>query len=145
MKKCSKCVKTKPLCEFSINKTHKDGRSYRCKECQREYSCNYYKQNKEKHIKAVAKVNKKKDKALKAWVNKFKEVPCADCNRRFPSCAMDFDHVKGEKEFTISAAVRRKFNRKRILKEIQKCEVVCANCHRVRTKDRIHENKSRDT
>lgn len=60
-----------------------------------------------------------------------KNRPCADCNSTYPPYVMDFDHVRGVKEFTIgqhtntSPAV--------LLHEIAKCDVVCANCHRERT------------
>jgi hypothetical protein len=47
---------------------------------------------------------------------------------------MDFDHVRGEKLFVIGEHVRRAHND--LLMEIAKCELVCANCHRVRTEQR---------
>lgn len=46
---------------------------------------------------------------------------------------MDFDHVRGEKELPIANALAHNVDLKLIAKEIEKCEVVCANCHRIRT------------
>ena len=46
---------------------------------------------------------------------------------------MDFDHVKGNKDRAISVMVGQKVSKDRILREIEKCELVCANCHRLRT------------
>lgn len=63
-----------------------------------------------------------------------KSVPCADCNQRFNHVAMDFDH-RENKKFTISNNMT--LNIEKILKEINKCDVVCSNCHRVRTHNRI--------
>lgn len=64
-----------------------------------------------------------------------KNRPCADCGGRFPTCVMDLDHVRGQKEFKVSEAVQRAYgtNLARVRAEIAKCDVVCANCHRIRT------------
>lgn len=45
---------------------------------------------------------------------------------------MDFDHLD-DKEFEISKAISRNINLQRILAEIEKCDLICANCHRART------------
>jgi hypothetical protein len=64
-----------------------------------------------------------------------KDKPCMDCGQRFPPCCMDFDHRPGEvKSFGISTSRSRSFEV--ILAEIKKCDVVCSNCHRLRTADR---------
>lgn len=65
-------------------------------------------------------------------VRKAKAQPCADCLGTFPPCAMDFDHVRGVKEFGVAAGICR-VSDQRLLAEIAKCDVVCANCHRIRT------------
>jgi hypothetical protein len=46
---------------------------------------------------------------------------------------MDFDHVRGEKKFNIKQAAQRRLGTRALLEEIAKCELVCANCHRLRT------------
>jgi hypothetical protein len=58
---------------------------------------------------------------------------CTDCGYRTHPEALDFDHVDG-KRFTISRAVAHSWDD--LLAEIDKCEVVCSNCHRVRTAQR---------
>lgn len=58
---------------------------------------------------------------------------CADCGYKADAVALDFDHVHGEKEFAISMSKR---SIEAILEEVAKCDVVCANCHRIRTRDR---------
>ena len=58
---------------------------------------------------------------------------CADCGYREHSCALDFDHL-GNKSFTIGLSVSNSWVR--LLEEVAKCNVVCANCHRVRTMHR---------
>ena len=67
----------------------------------------------------------------------MKDRPCADCGIQYPSWVMQFDHVRGEKKFDIAQASSA--SEKRLLEEIAKCEVVCANCHAERTYDRKKE------
>jgi hypothetical protein len=67
-------------------------------------------------------------------LNAIKSQPCKDCEHTYPPYVMDFDHVRGKKEFEIghqSAKGTMSFDR--ILEEIAKCELVCSNCHRIRT------------
>ena len=56
-----------------------------------------------------------------------------DCGVQYPPCAMDFDHVRGVKIASISHMRNKNFPVEKIEAEIEKCDVVCANCHRVRT------------
>ena len=64
-------------------------------------------------------------------IRKAKDKPCADCGQRYPSYVMDFDHVRGVKRFNIGAPGRRTAGV--VAVEIAKCDVICANCHRIRT------------
>jgi hypothetical protein len=72
----------------------------------------------------------------RALLDALKDFPCADCGNRFPPVCMDFDHRPGEvKLFNIG---RNMHSRKwaETLAEIDKCDLVCANCHRIRTHSR---------
>ena len=62
-----------------------------------------------------------------------KSRPCADCANSYPPYVMDFDHVRGVKLFDISTGARCL---KAVATEAEKCDVVCANCHRERTHQR---------
>ena len=66
-------------------------------------------------------------------VNALKRKPCLDCGVSYLPCVMEFDHVRGKKEFDIAFAVSSNKSIDLILKEIIKCDLVCANCHRTRT------------
>lgn len=66
-------------------------------------------------------------------IDKAKSVPCTDCLGSFPVIVMQFDHVRGDKDQNIADTIRRGWSLTRIRKEIDKCEVVCANCHAIRT------------
>lgn len=76
-----------------------------------------------------------------AWIEgRFSNTPCLDCNRVFPWECMDFDHRPDEtKSFGIGQKGPLKVTSERIsevMKEIDKCDLVCACCHRTRTKTR---------
>lgn len=73
-----------------------------------------------------------------SWIDELKEsTPCADCKQKYPAVCMDFDHLpQFDKLYTISLMVGNGYNEARIRKEIAKCELVCSNCHRVRTLER---------
>lgn len=69
-------------------------------------------------------------------INRLKDKPCAECGSTFPTYVMEFDHVRGEKKCNVpklwhcSEAV--------FLEEVSKCDVVCSNCHKIRTRTRVH-------
>lgn len=64
--------------------------------------------------------------------------PCMDCDVSYPPYVMDFDHRPGvDKKFNISD-YRNVSSVKALLDEIEKCDLVCANCHRIRTFTRDH-------
>lgn len=67
---------------------------------------------------------------FREWVNTLKAQPCTDCGGTFPPEAMDLDHVRGVKVAQITDMWS--WDRDKVLVEIAKCELVCANCHRVR-------------
>jgi hypothetical protein len=70
---------------------------------------------------------------IREYLNKVKiERGCRDCGYNAHPAALDFDHVRGEKEVLVSFAK----SIARADKEIEKCEVRCANCHRIATWER---------
>jgi hypothetical protein len=73
---------------------------------------------------------------LRSFLKNAKDKPCQDCGGTFPTVCMDFDHVRGKKLFDVSQAIRRRISLVRVQAEIEKCDLVCANCHRIRTSTR---------
>ena len=67
------------------------------------------------------------------FIQELKNKPCTDCKQVYPYYVMDFDHVRGEKLFGISSSIQNPVSMARLLAELDKCELVCSNCHRVRT------------
>ena len=132
MKTCYNCKEIKSLSDFHRNKTKKDGRTGTCKVCRIIIHKEHYEANKPAYIDK-AKLLKQ---ILRAEVDKIKETtPCADCGEYFQACQMDFDHINNDKEASIAILVRDG-KRKKVFKEIEKCEVVCSNDHRLRTYNR---------
>ena len=92
----------------------------------------YYERNRELYREK----NRRKKERLKEIVRELKAHPCSDCGGTFPSYVMDFDHRTGEvKNFSVSDSIKW-MSLKRVLDEIAKCDLVCANCHRIRTYQR---------
>lgn len=94
--------------------------------------------SKSKYQAAWAKKNGYKDARarrvrLRELIKDAKNKPCVDCHTSYPWYVMDFDHVRGEKKFTIGKAGNRNLSEASVLAEIAKCDLVCANCHRERT------------
>lgn len=127
MKICSKCG------EADINKFHEKNDNSYCKLCQSEYARQHYKRNKDRYAE-VARKNKSRQKTEKqSFVYGIKESnACADCNRFHPYYVMQFDHLF-DKENNVSALVSSNYSLNAILSEIQKCDLVCTNCHKHRT------------
>lgn len=61
-----------------------------------------------------------------------KKVPCSICGGTFPDVCLDFHHIDdATKEFSIAEAMYRTISLTRIQLEMNKCKVVCSNCHRI--------------
>jgi hypothetical protein len=79
---------------------------------------------------------KDRRQTIKAEVDELKLfLGCADCGYRERACALDFDHTSDDKMANVARLITNS-TRARVFQEIDKCEVVCANCHRGRTEDR---------
>lgn len=86
-------------------------------------------------IKKQANVRKRK---ILDYLKEYKiSNGCCDCGYNKHHAALDFDHVRGIKKINVSFAK----SIKQAQNEIKKCEIVCSNCHRVRTFNRIHKIK----
>jgi len=136
MERCSKCLKNKPLSEFYRRKTGKRaGKHYeKCKDCMKVRGRNYYHSNRDRQLK-LALIRRRKYRLIsKKFVSKIKQKPCQDCGKTYPHYVMDFDHKIGEKKIgDIAHMVVGGWSLENIVKEIEKCDIVCANCHRIRT------------
>lgn len=124
-KLCSKCG-----VERRIDGTSQNG-SY-CKKCRALYQAAYAKRTNYKDAK-------RRNAKMRQFIQDTKSVPCADCGHSYPWYVMDFDH-RGDKEFNLSVASNKGYGEQRVRDEMAKCEIVCANCHRIRTFTAVSSN-----
>jgi hypothetical protein len=105
-----------------------------CKECQRAWAKQHYQDNKQTYLDKAQRNREKYFETHRPWLlNYWIENPCVDCGETDP-VVLDFDHRNpDEKLFDISRAFLSQRPWKKILDEINKCDVRCANCHRRRT------------
>ena len=109
---CSKCDQDLP--ESLFYKRKNGNKQPWCKPCRKQYFLERYNER-------------------SSYIRKLKEVPCNDCGIVYHYAVMQFDHIKGIKKFDISRAISTNIKWDKIIQEIEKCEVVCANCHAMRT------------
>lgn len=95
---------------------------------------------------ALKKTKKERNKECKlrkrqrnrALIHTAKNAPCMDCGVTYPFYVMQFDHRQGEtKKFGLGGIDPSILSVKAILDEIKKCDVVCSNCHHIRTYKRM--------
>ena len=88
--------------------------------------------------------SKKYQQSRRDLINKIKvERGCSICGYNAHSAALDFNHVRGDKEFNVSQDPKIALSR--LLNEIDKCEILCANCHRIHTYENRHWHTNRKT
>jgi hypothetical protein len=131
LKRCGRCGMEKPLSEFTPK--GKRRQSY-CRSCVSEYFQEYYRKNRAAYVARASNHHRK----LREILRGAKSKPCADCGQCYPYYVMDFDHREGEKKVSNVADLNfhRRTSFRKLLAEIAKCDVVCANCHRERTYQR---------
>ena len=144
--KCFACGKRRKLVAFTTFRVApgKNGRKGVCEECKEkeaetnekallEYRHTYNK----KHASERHKQQSERRAVGRNYTDAIKAAtPCADCGKRWPPVAMDFDHVRGAKFKSVSLLISGAYKLDLIKQEIAKCDVVCACCHRIRTSKR---------
>ncbi len=157
MKTCKTCQKDKPLDEFPLQNVKLEIYRANCKICyaairknhrennpaviekQREQNLNNYYKNKETCIKRITEYNKNNKDKVKVWQTKSRlktqkewaawknTLECSKCGEDDGAC-LDFHHVNQEDKKYVIAKI--KFFKKKLIEELEKCIVLCANCHR---------------
>jgi hypothetical protein len=110
----------------------KDTSRYQSEEW-KEYQRNYQRSWHQRHrAKRLTRMYERKA-AIHDYIQNMKnQLRCVNCGQRHPA-TLHFHHLNSEdKTFNISYAVNRGFSLDRIKKEIEKCIVLCANCHAIR-------------
>ena len=134
-KTCTKCLEEKDISEFAWSikgiKSHP-----LCRSCRTKYQAEYYERT--KHRTAAARWQNQVDRREEARKYVFaylSEHVCMDCGEYDP-IVLTFDHVRGTKVMGISQMINQGYSLQSLQEEIDKCEVVCNNCHLRREKKR---------
>lgn len=132
---CAICKNEK--LETDFNKKDKNYRHSFCKKCQKDYNKAHYRKYRNTYIAKAKLRDKIVREEIYSLIRSAKAVPCADCSKSFGYWVMDFDHLPGTiKLNNVGDLVKKKVPMYKVVEEINKCEVVCSNCHRERTHKR---------
>lgn len=116
MKNCSRCSQVKDVTEFRVRSGRTDYSSY-CRPCEKEY-----------HLEL-------RDRLRMFLLTYLQSHPCVDCGES-DIVVLEFDHLPHHKKQCTVSSLLTGASIKRLQAEIDKCEVVCSNCHTRRTANR---------
>lgn len=143
--RCTKCGKKQDSGSFYGN--GKGGKRSDCKRCHRKTmrprSLAHYRANRNYYRER----NRKRSAEIIAYIRAYKAgKSCMDCGKPYPFWILDFDHrIGADKDEMLSRVYRRGWSLARVQREIDKCDLVCANCHRDRTYKRATERRRCDS
>jgi hypothetical protein len=130
---CARCHVAKPLAEYPIkNAARGTYRSY-CRPCCREYGKEHYRKNVAVYIakaKARAPIDRKRNREFIAEY--LSTHPCVDCGEADP-VVLEFDHRDPQTKVTEVGRLIHMSGLAIVRAEVEKCDVRCGNCHRIRT------------
>lgn len=136
-KMCQKCGEIKFVeLDFYRHRNNKDGYRNDCKPCASKDSSERYLKDR-KLVKAKRETKRlEKRETLKSFVKEYLSASCCTDCLNTDWRVLEFDHVRGEKKYNIGDLMKGTFSLDTFLAEVDKCDVVCANCHRIRTYER---------
>lgn len=135
-RRCSTCKKTKDIDLFPTRNKAKGTKQRFCKVCAKKYRGPWYQRHRAEQMARGKKSQKKRRLSHREAIIQAKKQPCVDCGRQYHWFLMEFDHLR-DKVSGVSWLAGR-VSAKKILAEIDKCELVCVLCHRIRTWNREH-------
>lgn len=147
-KTCSKCNQTKDLAHFYLKDKITGRRHAQCKSCNRiartlKYKVHYEKYGEQYRDRARKRKLKIKSERQKLLYQLLSGKVCEHCGYD-DIRALEFDHIDPTlKSFGISRAINDCYAWDKILIEIKKCRVLCANCHKIRTAQQQNWSKWR--
>lgn len=141
-KKCSICGIERAVSEFPIKNKNTGRRGTRCRGCRSAYGKAHYKKNREKYLtRTSARRHRQRDSYWSWLMTYLVSHPCVDCGQTDP-VVLQFDHRDGTTKVATIGALLSRASWAILLAEIAKCDVRCANCHRVRTAQQFNWSKS---
>lgn len=130
---CARCRVAKPLTEFPFKNPATGSRVSYCVPCRREYSQEHYRNNVAAYV-AKAKRKAAIDRPVnRAYVLAFLSThPCVDCGEPDP-LVLEFDHRDPAMKRSEVGRLIHSSTLNKVREEIERCDVRCGNCHRIRT------------
>ena len=124
-------VRNCSLCQVSYE--HYGQRSSHCKPCKRKYDREYHKNRcpTKKAIK-IEKIALKKKQTMQSIINYLKLNPCTVCGES-RTATLQFDHRNPEEKIGDISTMMYSVSNAKLWSEIAKCDVLCANCHAIKT------------
>ena len=142
-----------------VCKNHKRKQRHKSNpDCYKQKTCEYNKNYNNRHPDHAEKTRIKYNDYYKRYsletIKKIRELKktiidkfggkCHRCHNSYESCVYDFHHKNPEeKKFSIATliakSIRNESKKQELLEELNKCIMVCANCHRC-----IHYNNDTD-
>jgi hypothetical protein len=148
-KKCTGCGLERPIAEYVIKDKETGRRGTRCRACRSAYGKRHYARNRDQYIaRSKARPDRHRHERMTYWswlMNYLASHPCVDCGAAEP-VLLQFDHRDGTMKVDTVGSMLHRASWTTLLNEIAKCDVRCANCHRIRTAERfgwckvIHES-----
>ena len=133
MKHCSSCNQDKEPDQFGKNIAKKDGLQTTCRACKQPIQNRWYQNNKSRHVaNAMKRRRGQETEIIKDIMAYLQDHPCVDCGETNP-VVLEFDHVRGTKQNSICNMIRIGYKSSTIFAEIEKCDVRCCKCHRLKT------------
>ncbi len=142
MKTCSSCKKSKPLEEFN-----RKGKGYQgnCRSCNTAYQKQHYIDNKAKYSIDNGLRRVEANKAGHSFLREVAKNGCSLCFEK-DYCCLEFDHIDpSKKKMNISKMLDYGYSVAAIKLEVDKCRVLCANCHRKHTATQFNWYKNHRT
>jgi hypothetical protein len=128
------CRQTKPVTDFAWRRIKKSQRDSYCRPCRSIYKKEHYRRNKDRYIHQARAFHERIYLHRTEWLlDYFMLHPCVDCGESDP-VVLEFDHLRDKRTGITKVIANGSWAK--FLAEIEKCEVVCVNCHRRRTAER---------
>ncbi len=138
IRKCAVCKFPKDIEDFPVRNKAKGTRQRFCKECSNKYRGPWYQKHRKEQMVRGKKSQKQRRLSHREKIIEAKKKPCVDCGHQFHWFLMEFDHTQDNKLGKGVSWLAGRVSMKKVLAEIDKCELVCVLCHRIRTWNRAH-------
>jgi hypothetical protein len=143
MKICIRCKLEQPISNYTRRRVSKDGYNAACKSCTRKASKKHFVENREYYLSKAQRHRATNQKASREYTfNHLSNNPCSDCGED-DIIVLQFDHLNPKnKKNCVSTLITDGYRLETVKAEIEKCQVLCANCHARKTAKQLSHWKN---